>query len=97
MIIEIQVLPSPGGTSDERFSNVHAAITVIEESGLHYEVGPLGTSIEGSPDELWPLLRKVHEAPLEAGAQGCISVVKIAEHHDDDAPTMTSLTDRYRS
>lgn len=96
MIVEIQCIPSPTGDDTDRYANVHAAIEVISASGLAYEVGPLGTSIEGDPDKVWPLLRRIHEATMVNGATGCISVVKIAEQRRSDAPTMTSLTDRYR-
>lgn len=96
MIVEIQVLPTPSGDANDRYANVHAAIEVIEASGITYEVGPLGTTIEGDPDEVWPLLRRIHEATLAAGANSCISVVKIAQSTLDDAPTMATLTDRYR-
>lgn len=96
MIVEIQVLPSPAGNATGPYAHVHAAIEVIEASGLAYEVGPLGTSLEGPPDAIWPLLRKVHEACLDAGANSAIAVIKVAENRTDTAPTMHSLTDRYR-
>ena len=83
------------GTPQDRYANVHAAIAVVERSGLHYEVGPLGTSVEGEPDEIWPLLRAVHEAGF-AGADGIVSVIKVHESHADVAPTIDSLTDKYR-
>ena len=94
MIVEIQVLPSPAGTPDDPHANVEAAIHVVQRSGLTYEVGPLGTSIEGEPDDMWPLLRAVHEAALTAGAGSTISVVKIAE----GVPrSMADLTRKFRS
>ncbi|MGI8529630.1 MAG: thiamine-binding protein, partial [Geodermatophilaceae bacterium] len=74
MIIEIQCLPSPAGTPDDPHAHIEAAIAVIQESGVHFEVGPLGTTFEGEPDELWPLLRRVHEAVLTAGASSAVSV-----------------------
>lgn len=96
MIIEIQCIPDPAGTPEVPFANVHAAIRVIEASGLSYEVGPCGTSVEGEPDEIWPLLRRVHEATLAAGATSTISVIKVFEQTVADPVTMTGLTDRYR-
>ncbi len=96
MIAEIQVLPNPAGTADDRYAHVHAAIEVIEASGLTYEVGPLGTSIEGDPDAVWALLRRVHDACLDAGAQSAITVIKVAQHRAPGGPTMATLTDRYR-
>ncbi len=97
MIVEIQCLPSPSGTEDERYAHVHAAIEVVQEAGVHYEVGPLGTSFEGDPDVLWPLVRAVHEATMTSGANSCISVIKVAQQQSDRAATMDGLTDRYRS
>lgn len=96
MIIEIQCIPDPSGTQEVPFAHVHAAIAVIEEAGLDYEVGPCGTSVEGEPDQIWPLLRRVHEATLDAGATSTISVIKVFQQTGDDPATMTSLTDRYR-
>ena len=73
MIAEIQVLPTPSGTAAERYAHVVAAIAVIESSGLTYEVGALGTTIEGRPDDVWALLRQVHEACIAAGADRAVS------------------------
>lgn len=93
MIVEIQVLPAPAGTADDPHAHVESAIAVIQDSGLSYEVGPLGTSIEGSPDEIWPLLRAVHEATFAAGAQTTISVIKVAEGVQR---SMDDLTRKFR-
>jgi uncharacterized protein YqgV (UPF0045/DUF77 family) len=98
VIVEIQCLPRPPGTAGDRYAHVRTAIGVIEASGLTYEVGALGTTVEGAPEEVWPLLRRVHEAALGAGAESVVTVVKLLEAADDgDGPTMASLTDRYRS
>lgn len=95
MIVEIQVLPSPAGTPEDPHAHIEAAIAVIQESGVHFEVGPLGTTFEGEPDELWPLLRRVHEAVLTAGASSAVSVVKIAQG-STGTRTMDSLTSKFR-
>src|SRR5436190_8956 len=52
MIVEIQCLPNPAGTPENRYAHVEAAIAVLRSSGLTVEVGPLGTSVEGEPDVL---------------------------------------------
>jgi uncharacterized protein YqgV (UPF0045/DUF77 family) len=78
MIVEIQVLPHPLGTPEQPFANVDAAIAAIQQSGLKYEVGALGTTIEGEPDAIWPLLRRVHEACLQ-GAEGLVTVIKVEQ------------------
>ncbi|MGI8533063.1 MAG: thiamine-binding protein [Geodermatophilaceae bacterium] len=96
MIVEIQCLPSPAGTAEDPHAHIEAAIAIIADSGVHYEVGPLGTTFEGDPDRLWPLLRRIHEAVLDAGATTAISVVKIAEGRGESARTMDSLTAKFR-
>ena len=68
MIAEIQVAPSPPGTADDPHAHVEAAIAVIAASGMRYEVGALGTTIEGEDDAVWATLRAAHEAMLAAGA-----------------------------
>ncbi|GAB4332741.1 MAG: thiamine-binding protein [Dehalococcoidia bacterium] len=97
MIVEIQVLPSPAGTAENKYAHIESAIAAIQASGLTYEVGALGTTIEGDPDEVWPLVRRVHEACLESGARGVISVVKFEQVADPaSAPTIDSLTSKFR-
>ena len=97
MIIEVQCLPQPLGTPGDRYAHVDAAIAVIHASGLPYEVGALGTTVEGSPDELWPLLRAVHEATLAAGAVAEVTVIKVAEASaGGEQPTVAGLTDKFR-
>lgn len=97
MLAEIQVLPQPLGTDDDRYAHVDAAIAVIEAAGLTYEVGALGTTVEGPPEAVWPLLRAVHEATLAAGADGCVTVIKVAESGAAaDDPTIAGLTGGFR-
>ncbi len=96
MIVEIQCLANPPGTPTDRWAHIDAAIRVIQESGLHYEVSPLGTTFEGEPDAVWPLVRRVHEACLEAGARSLVSVIKVEQAAGEDAPTMGSLTSKFR-
>jgi uncharacterized protein YqgV (UPF0045/DUF77 family) len=92
VIAEIQVAPSPPGTSDNPHAHVEAAIDVIAGSGLRYEVGALGTTLEGHADAVWDTLRAAHEAMLAAGADGGLSHVKIASVQR----TMGSLTHKFR-
>ena len=92
MIAEIQVAPSPPGTAEDPHAHIEAAIAVIAASGLRYEVGALGTTIEGSDDDVWATLRAAHEAMLAAGAIAGLSHVKVASVDR----TMDSLTAKFR-
>ena len=92
VIAEIQVAPSPPGTDENPHAYVEAAIAVLRGSGLHCEVGALGTTLEGEADAVWDTLRAAHEAMLIAGADGGLSHVKIASVQR----TMGSLTEKFR-
>jgi uncharacterized protein YqgV (UPF0045/DUF77 family) len=92
VIAEIQVAPSPAGTADNPHAHVEAAIAVIQASGLRYEVGALGTTLEGDDDTVWATLRAAHEAMLAAGATGGISHLKVASVDR----TIESLTHKFR-
>jgi uncharacterized protein YqgV (UPF0045/DUF77 family) len=92
VIAEIQVAPSPPGYPENPHAHVEAAIEVIVRSGLRYEVGALGTTLEGEADLVWDTLRAAHEAMMLAGARGGLSHVKIASVQRD----MDSLTHKFR-
>ena len=96
MIAELQVLPRPSGTDDDPHAHVEAAIAAIEASGVHHEVSALGTTFEGTPDQVWAALRAAHEATLAVGAQFTISVVMLAVGVDDGCPTMVRLSRKFR-
>lgn len=97
MLAEIQVAPRPAGTADDRYAHVDAAIAQIETSGLEYEVHALGTVVHGTPDQVWTLLRRVHEAALAAGAEAVSSAIKVSEGADDAGPTIGDLVSRFRA
>jgi len=92
VIAEIQVAPSPPGAADDPHAHVEAAIAVLQASGLRYEVGALGTTVEGDDDLVWTTLRAAHEAMLAAGATAGISHIKVASVNR----TMDSLTAKFR-
>ena len=92
VIAEIQVAPSPPGTAENPHEHVEAAIAVIQGSGLRYEVGALGTTLEGDADQVWATLRAAHEAMLAAGASAGLSHIKVATVNR----TMDILTAKFR-
>ena len=96
MILDIEVLPRPVGTAAQQYAHVEAAIAVIQNSGLHYEVHALGTTVEGDPTAIWDLARRIHEATLQSGADGVVTVAKFQQSRTDNPPTMASLTAKFR-
>ncbi len=96
MIAEIQVVPRPMGTADDRYKHVDAAIAVIQASGLKYEVNGMGTVVEGPPDKVWPLLQAVHQATLEAGAERTLSIIKVSSSAAAGGPRVEDLVRKFR-
>ena len=92
MIVEIECSPQPLGTAGQPYAHVDAAIGVLQASGLTYEVGALGTTLEGDADAVWTTLRAAHEAMLAAGAASGLSHIKVASVNR----TMDSLTHKFR-
>ncbi|WP_210392544.1 thiamine-binding protein [Variovorax sp. PAMC 28711] len=97
MLAEIQVIPRPAGTADDRYKHVDAAIAVIQASGLRYEVHGLGTVVEGPPEKVWPLLQAVHQATLEAGAERTLSIIKVSSGAQAGGPRVEDLVRKFRN
>jgi uncharacterized protein YqgV (UPF0045/DUF77 family) len=83
MLIHVHVAPKPMGDENGRYTCVEGAIRVIEQSGLEYEVGALGTTIQGPADRIWPLMRELHDACFTAGADSVMTHFRILESKDD--------------
>ncbi len=96
MIAEIQVIPRPAGTAEDRYKHVDAAIAVIQASGLRYEVHALGTVIEGPPEKIWPMLQAVHEATLRSGAERTLTMIKVSGGSQAGGPRAEDLTRKFR-
>lgn len=95
MIAEIQCLPDPAGNEVRPYAVIEAAIASLQGSGLVYEVGALGTTIEGPPNAVWEALRAAHEACLAAGAVRVVTVIKVAQNIAG-GPTIAGLIGAYR-
>jgi len=96
IMAEIQVIPRPAGTADDRYKHVDAAIALIQASGLRYEVHGMGTVIEGPPEKVWPLLQAVHQATLASGAERTLSIIKVSGAAEPGGPRMEDLVRKFR-
>ena len=68
ILAQLSVFPVGEGTSLSRF--VKKGVKVIKESGYTYEIGGMSTAIEVPDlDALFNLVKKVHQAHVEAGGQ----------------------------
>jgi uncharacterized protein (TIGR00106 family) len=93
-LVSIQILPKTKDNEDV-IPYVDHAISIIDASGLKYEVHPLETTIEGNLSEILPLIEKLNEAMVERGCKNVISQIKIL--YQPDGASMDQLTEKYRS
>ena len=88
ILAQLSVFPIGDSTSLSKY--VKKGIEVIKESGYHYEIGGMSTCIE-VPDleALFALVKKVHQAHLEAGAQRISIDLKVDDRRDKKATIQT--------
>ncbi len=80
-VVEISVAPL--GTATPGVSDyVAACLELVADSGLVYQLNPMGTVIEGDIDEVFVLLRKMHEVPFGKGAERVSTLIKIDDRRD---------------
>jgi len=84
IILEFSVVPvGTGKTSVSEY--VAKACEVIEASGIRYMVTPMGTIIETeSLEKAFDVVKRTHEAVLEAGTKRVITTIKIDDRRDKE-------------
>ena len=84
ILAQLSVYPIGEGTSLSRF--VKKGVEVIKASGYSHEIGGMSTTIEVPDlDALFSLVKKVHQAHLDAGGQRIVIDLKVDDRRDKDA------------
>jgi uncharacterized protein YqgV (UPF0045/DUF77 family) len=91
-LVSVQIIPKTHGEDSIPF--VDAAIAIIAESGVLYEVHPLETTMEGELSVLLDIIQKMNEKMMELGCVNVITQVKIL--YQPQGITMDTLTEKYR-
>ncbi|MFD1037257.1 MTH1187 family thiamine-binding protein [Virgibacillus byunsanensis] len=92
-LVSIQIIPKTKNGEDV-IPYVDAAIEVIQQAGIKYEVHPLETTMEGELTELLAVIEKMNQKMVERGSSSIISQVKI--YYNPDGASMDVLTEKYR-
>ncbi|MDZ5470495.1 MTH1187 family thiamine-binding protein [Bacillus sp. 31A1R] len=92
-LVSIQIIPKTKN-GESVIPYVDAAISVIEASGVKYEVHPLETTMEGDLQELFNIISKMNEKMIELGSSNVISQVKVL--YQPEGITMDQLTEKYK-
>lgn len=80
MLAELEVIPI--GTASPSLSALLAEVArQIDESGLEYRVGPMGTVVEGEWDQLMQLAKRCHEAMLKTSSR-VMTTIRIDDRKD---------------
>ena len=92
MIADVSIVPIGTGSSSVS-PYVREALKVIKASGLKYQVGPMGTSLEGDWDAIFDCIRRMHDACVKLGAVRLLTTIKI----DDRRDKPQTMDDKLRS
>ncbi|MFP4879120.1 MTH1187 family thiamine-binding protein [Mammaliicoccus sciuri] len=92
-LMSIQIIPEHQQTGV--IPLVDEAISIIDQSGLKYEVHPLETTIEGDLNACLILIEQINERMVELECDSIISQIKF--YHVPGGITMDTLTDKYKS
>jgi len=80
--VAIQVLPN--SSEKDTYDLVDMAIAEIEKSGLKYKVCPFETVVEGTFEEILPLVQRIHETLYANGTEKIMCYIKIQSSKDQD-------------
>lgn len=92
-LVSIQIIPKPADGGDV-IPFVDEAISIIDESGVKYEVHPLETTMEGELTHLFTIIEKMNNRMMEMGCTNVISQIKVL--YQPQGITMDTLTEKYK-
>jgi uncharacterized protein YqgV (UPF0045/DUF77 family) len=92
-LVSIQIVPKTKNGADT-IPFVDAAIEMIAQSGVKYEVHPLETTMEGELSNLFSIIEKMNDRMTELGCESIISQIKV--FYKPNGASMTELTEKYR-
>jgi len=80
-IVAVSISPVGEGVSVSRF--VSEALRVVRaQDRVAYQLDPMFTTLEGDPDEVFALVRRMQEAVFAAGAVRVSTVLKVDDRRD---------------
>ena len=80
MLAELEIIPI--GTATPSVSAMLADVAkLIDQSGLDYRVGPMGTVVEGDWDRVMQLAKQCHQAVLSSNSR-VMTTIRIDDRKD---------------
>ena len=84
MLAELEIVPI-GTKSPSLSSQLVDVARLVDQSGLEYRVGPMGTVVEGEWDRVMQLAKQCHQAILSS-ADRVMTTIRIDDRKDKPAP-----------
>ena len=91
-LMSIQIIPKTPNNEDV-IPYVDEAIKIIDQSGMHYRVGPLETSVQGDMNECLILIQNLNQRMVKLECPSIISQVKF--YHVPEGIEIETLTGKY--
>lgn len=89
MLFELTIVPV--GTDRSMSDEIADVVKVIDESGLPYQLTPSATCVEGSWDEVMPVLRRCHEQMREYTTH-VITSIRIEDEAEETNQLKTNVS-----
>ncbi|MYL32924.1 thiamine-binding protein [Pontibacillus yanchengensis] len=93
-LVSIQILPKTN-KNDNVIPYVDQAISIIDASGIKYEVHPLETTLEGNLSEIFSVIEQMNQKMIDMGCSNVISQIKVL--YQPSGASMDQLTEKYRT
>jgi len=92
--IAFQILPR--GVNDKKsIEIIDKVISVVKQSGVSYEVGPMETTMEADLDTLLKIVRKSQDIVIKNGGESVFTNVKIL-YKPKGVMTISEKTEKHR-
>ncbi len=91
ILLEFSMYPTDKGESVSEY--VKRSLEIIDDSGLPYRLGPMGTVIEGEIDQVLGVIKKCHEAmAVDCNRIACVAKLDYRKgRHDGLASKVETL------
>lgn len=82
VVAEIHVMPVGTPTASISDYVSRCELVLKEFRSVQYRINPLSTTLEGEAEEIWQVVRRMHEACFEEGVQRVVTSVRLDERRD---------------
>jgi uncharacterized protein (TIGR00106 family) len=83
-VVEVSIIPL-GVPGTSLSGHVARVLKVLQESSLKFELTAMGTIINGDLEEIWQVLKKMHESCFAGEVGRVLTQVKIDDRRDKPA------------